>query len=132
MIANGGEMKIEVSNGELVDKVSILSIKLQKINSQEKLINIQKEFSLLYQKMLELGISKETVEYIELLKINSTLWEIEDKIRMKELQKEFDDEFISLARKIYFENDKRSEIKRQVNLSTNSTLIEEKEYVEYK
>lgn len=132
MISNGEKMKIEVSNGELVDKVSILSIKLQKIKSQEKLINIQKEFNLLYQKMLELDISKETVEYIELLEINSTLWETEDKIRKKELNQEFDDEFIRLARKIYFENDKRSKIKRQVNLSTNSTLIEEKEYVEYK
>ncbi len=127
-----GKMKIEVSNGELVDKVSILSIKLKKIKSPDKLVNIQKEFDILYQNMLALGISEETIEYQELLEANLSLWEIEDKIRVKESHHEFDDEFIDLARKIYFENDRRSKIKRKINLSTKSALIEEKEYVEYK
>jgi hypothetical protein len=125
-------MKIEVSNGDLIDRASILSIKLQKIKSKEKLLNVQKEFYILFESMRSIGISEGSQEFQNLKKINLTLWEIEDRIRMKELRQEFDDEFIRLARKIYFENDKRSEIKRQINITTGSTLIEEKEYVEYK
>jgi len=124
-------MKIEISNGELVDKVSILSIKLKKIKSKKKLLNIQREFDRLYDSMLSIAITKESPEYQDLINVNLTLWEIEDKIRAKESLKEFDDEFIALARKIYFQNDKRSEIKRQINITTKSELIEEKEYVEY-
>ncbi len=124
-------MKIDVSNGELVDKVTILSIKLNKFKSQEKRQNVQKEFQLLYQSMLAIGISEETSEYKDLLKVNFALWEIEDQIRSKEARKEFDNEFIRLARRVYFENDKRAKIKRQINITTHSSLIEEKEYVEY-
>jgi len=125
-------MKIEISNGDLIDRASILSIKLQKIKSKEKLLNVQKEFDILFESLRSIGISEGSQEFQNLKKINLTLWEIEDRIRMKELRQEFDDEFIRLARKIYFENDKRSEIKRQINITTGSTLIEEKEYVEYK
>jgi hypothetical protein len=125
-------MKIDVSNGELVDKVTILSIKLNKFESREKRQNVQKEFQLLYQSMLAIGISEETSEYKDLLKVNLVLWEIEDLIRSKEARKEFDNEFIRLARRVYFENDKRSEIKRKINIATDSKLIEEKEYVEYR
>jgi hypothetical protein len=125
-------MKIEVSNGDLIDRASILSIKLQKIKSKEKLLNVQKEFDILFESMRSIGISEGSQEFQNLKKINLTLWEVEDRIRMKEFRQEFDDEFIRLARKIYFENDKRSEIKRQINITTGSTLIEEKEYVEYK
>jgi hypothetical protein len=125
-------MKIDVSNGELVDKVTILSIKLNKFVSREKRQNVQKEFQLLYQSMLAIGISEETSEYKDLLKVNLALWEIEDQIRSKEARKEFDNEFIRLARRVYFENDKRSEIKRKINIATDSKLIEEKEYVEYR
>jgi hypothetical protein len=125
-------MKIEISNGDLIDRASILSIKLQKIKSKEKLLNVQKEFYILFESMRSIGISEGSQEFQNLKKINLTLWEVEDRIRMKEFRQEFDDEFIRLARKIYFENDKRSEIKRQINITTGSTLIEEKEYVEYK
>lgn len=125
-------MQIEISNGELVDKITILSIKLKKIKSKENLFNVKKEFDLLYNKMLLLGISKSSLLYKTLLQINKTLWVIEDKIRLKELHKEFDDEFIQLARSVYIENDRRSEIKKQINLSTQSGLIEEKEYTRYK
>ena len=124
-------MKIDVSNGELVDKVTILSIKLNKFKSQEKRQNVQREFDLLYQNMLAIGISEETPEHKDLLKVNLALWEIEDQIRNKEAGKEFDNEFIHLARQVYFENDKRAKIKRQINITTQSSLIEEKEYVEY-
>jgi len=124
-------MKIEVSNGELVDKVSILSIKLQKIKSKEKLLNVQTEFDTLYDSMRSIGITEDSTEFQDLKRVNLALWEIEDQIRLKEARQEFDDEFIQLARKVYFENDKRSGIKRQINISTKSKLIEEKEYVEY-
>ncbi|MEE9430674.1 MAG: DUF6165 family protein [Melioribacteraceae bacterium] len=125
-------MKVEVSNGELVDKVSILAIKLEKIKSEEKLSNIRKEYNLLLEKMKELNVSINSEEYKELIDVNTDLWEIEDKIRVKELNKKFDDEFIKLARSVYFQNDIRFEIKKRVNQITNSLLEEEKEYVKYK
>jgi hypothetical protein len=125
-------MKIEVSNGELVDKVSILSIKLKKIKTNEKLANIKKEYDLLIKYMNDLGIDEDTDEYKQLIEVNTDLWEIEDKIRIKEANKEFDDEFIQLARSVYFQNDKRFEIKKKINSMTGSHLAEEKEYVKYK
>ncbi len=125
-------MKVEVSNGELVDKVSILQIKLNKIKSVEKLKNVKTEFYILLEEMKKLGIDENTEEYKDLIKVNTNLWEIEDKIRVKELKKEFDEEFIELARSVYFQNDKRFELKKKINAATNSSLFEEKEYVDYK
>ena len=125
-------MEIEVSNGDLVDKVSILRIKLKRISSSEKLLNIKKEFDLLYDKMVSIAITEESAEYQRLLEINKRLWDIEDRIRYKESEKKFDDEFIDLARQVYIENDKRSEVKREINIHTGSILIEEKEYVTYR
>jgi len=125
-------MEIEVSNGDLVDKVSILRIKLERISSSEKLFNIKKEFDLLYDKMASIAITEESAEYQRLLEINKRLWDIEDRIRYKESEKKFDDEFIDLARQVYIENDKRSEVKREINIHTGSILIEEKEYVTYR
>ena len=124
-------MKIEVSNGDLVDKITILKIKLQRISASEKRTNIQKEYDLLKEKMADIGMNEQANEYQRLLTINNKLWEIEDQIRIKESEKEFDDEFIQLARSVYFENDKRAAVKREINLRTGSTLIEEKEYVHY-
>jgi len=124
-------MEIEVSNGDLVDKVSILRIKLKRISSSEKLFNIKKEFDLLYEKMVSIAITEESAEYQRLLEINKRLWDIEDRIRHKESKKIFDDEFIDLARQVYIENDKRSDVKREINIHTGSILIEEKEYVKY-
>lgn len=125
-------MKVEVSNGELVDKVSILRIKLNKIKSEEKLKNVRAEFDILFEEMKKLGINENTEEYKELIKVNTDLWEIEDKIRVKELNQEFDEEFIELARSVYIQNDKRFELKKKINAATNSSLFEEKEYVDYK
>lgn len=127
----GGIVKIEVSNGELVDKVSILSIKLQKVTSKKKLANIQKEYEILVQGLQEINISIQDKDFKELVKINQDLWTIEDQIRKKEAQKEFDETFIELARSVYHKNDQRSAVKRRINLKTNSLLIEEKEYVDY-
>jgi hypothetical protein len=125
-------MKIEISIGELVDKVSILSIKLEKIKNPDKLNNIRKEFNLLYKSVQKIGLTKDSDDFKKLVNVNLKLWDIEDKIRIKEASKEFDDEFIQLARSVYFENDKRAEIKKQINLTFGSELIEEKEYVQYK
>jgi hypothetical protein len=125
-------MKIEVSNGELVDKVAILSIKLEKFKSDEKRVNALKEFELLYPVMCEIGITVDSNEFRRLRDINLRLWEIEDRIREKEAQCAFDQEFVDLARSVYLENDKRSEIKRAINQRTQSSLVEEKEYVDYR
>jgi len=125
-------MKIEVSNGELVDKVSILSIKLENIKDKNKLVNIRKEFDLLLDKMQVLKINEESEDFKALQSVNRELWKIEDKIRIKEANQQFDDEFIQLARSVYFKNDTRFEIKSKINSLTNSMLAEEKEYVKYK
>ena len=124
-------MKIEIPNGDLVDKISILTIKLEKIKNSEKLNNIKKEFEILYNDMLLLGITKESKSFLALKDVNLILWEVEDQIRIKEAAREFDEKFIELARRVYFENDKRSAIKREINLKTGSNLVEEKEYVKY-
>ena len=124
-------MEIEISNGDLVDKVSILSIKMQRISSPEKRVNIKQELDLLYEKMLAIGITETSDKYQRLLEINKNLWDIEDHIRVKESKQEFDDVFVQLARRVYFENDKRSEVKREINIETGSRVIEEKEYVHY-
>ena len=124
-------MKIEVSIGELVDKVSILSIKLDKIKDVNKLKNIRHEFRLLFESMKSVGITEHTKEFCQLRAINLKLWDIEDKIRLKEWKREFDQEFIQLARSIYYENDKRSELKKKINVKMGSSIIEEKEYHRY-
>jgi hypothetical protein len=123
-------MKIEVSNGELLDKLSILEIKQKKIGDPEKLINIKGEYSLLNPLA---GLLIETVrsEYNELLAINQQLWDIEDNIRDLEQKKDFGEEFIKTARSVYLLNDERSRIKKEINLKTNSGIIEEKSYAGY-
>jgi len=125
-------MKVEVSIGELVDKVSILSIKSKRIMDKNKLANIQKEYSILARSMQESGISEASHDFKRLKEINLKLWDIEDRIRTKEARKEFDDQFIALARSVYFANDERAAIKREINLKYGSGIIEEKEYVKYK
>lgn len=124
-------MKIDVSIGELVDKVSILAIKLEKITSPEKRLNIAKEFDLLSAAMDEIGVKKDNPEYLALCQVNRKLWDIEDRIRLKEAHKAFDDDFIELARAVYFNNDDRAAIKRRINEAFGSELMEEKEYVDY-
>lgn len=121
-------IEISVSIGELFDKITILQIKQEKIKSLDKLSNVKKELELLIQKCNCFDINKIQNEYDELKKINLILWEVEDKIRKKENQNSFDDEFIRLARTVYIENDKRAALKRRINEILNSDLIEEKEY----
>lgn len=124
-------MKIEVSPGELVDKVTILAIKLEKISDPAKLANIRREYELLQKEMAAGGMSESLPEYERLMGINRKLWEIEDRIRAREAAGTFDDEFIELARSVYFENDKRAAIKREINVRFGSELIEEKQYTAY-
>jgi hypothetical protein len=124
-------MQIEISTGELVDKVTILEIKLAKLKDETKVRNVRHEYGLLMEAMEAAGVCADSDVFKELKAVNMKLWDIEDRIRMKEKRKEFDEEFITLARSVYRENDKRFEIKRRINRETGSTILEEKEYVDY-
>ena len=128
-------MKVEVSSGELLDKLTILELKLSNITDKQKLINVNKEHSELNPLALRLfeeyGNDLKRL-YLELTAINTELWKIEDDIRECERNKDFGDQFISLARSVYFTNDKRSDVKKAINLLTGSGFIEEKSYEDYK
>ena len=127
-------MKVEVSNGELLDKLSILELKMSNISDQKKLVNIKNEHNELDPLAKELfakyGSDLETL-YNNLCAINSQLWIIEDDIRECERNKNFGDQFVQLARAVYVTNDKRSDIKKSINLLTNSGFVEEKSYEDY-
>ena len=125
-------MNIEVSHGEIVDKLTILQIKKENITDPIKLDNIVKEYDYLLSIVEDdLGISTESPEYLELLSINKELWVIEDDIRDKERVKEFDEDFIKLARSVYYTNDVRAKIKKEINLKYSSGFVEEKSYQSY-
>tara|TARA_R110001592_G_scaffold7161_8_gene40377 strand:- start:4316 stop:4699 length:384 start_codon:yes stop_codon:yes gene_type:complete len=127
-------MKVEVSNGELLDKLSILEIKLKNITDEEKLVNIQNEFDVLNplaEDIFDNNDSDLQNHYLELENINSQLWKIEDDIRECERNKDFGEKFVELARDVYITNDKRCEVKKIINISTGSELVEEKGYEEY-
>tara|TARA_R100000908_G_scaffold48267_1_gene23992 strand:+ start:1410 stop:1778 length:369 start_codon:yes stop_codon:yes gene_type:complete len=121
-------MHIEVSIGEVLDKISILEIKKTKIKDPAKLKNINNEFTILTKSFPAFN---EHEDYKNLCKINNTLWDIEDRLRIKEGEKSFDEEFIKLARDVYLTNDKRSEIKKRINVKIGSSLVEEKSYAKY-
>ena len=125
-------MKIEVSNGEILDKISILEIKKARINSPEKLVNIEKELNELLP-LYEVLVTSDEVgkKYLELKSVNEQLWDIEDDIREWEDRYYFGDKFVELARLVYITNDRRARIKRDLNLLTGSELIEEKSYKQY-
>ncbi len=124
---------IEISIGEFLDKLSILKIKLEKILDDDKKLNVAKEYELYAEQIRMIDCPDTEVEsFLEKLKkVNLTLWEIEDQIRGKENNKEFDEEFIALARSVYKTNDLRAKIKRQVNEQLKSGIIEEKSYKNY-
>ena len=125
-------MKIEVSNGELLDKLSILKLKLANITDQEKLQNVQREFDILNPLAQTLFDKFDIQEaYEDLESINQKLWFIEDWLRDMESKQCFDESFIELARSVYFTNDKRSEYKKIINILTESDIIEEKSYEDY-
>jgi len=124
-------MRIEVSIGEVADKLSILHIKLEKFGNPEKRANVRRELESLQGALQEAGIRLDPAEMEGLRAVNLRLWEIEDGIRRKEARKEFDDEFVRLARSVYFSNDERARLKREINLRHGSEFIEEKEYADY-
>ena len=127
-------IKINTSVGELLDKISILKIKEEKINDEKKLLNIKKELGLL-SSIAEKFIEKDEKSYKkfmdELFEVNLQLWETEDSIRILENKKNFNDEFIQLARNVYYSNDKRFEIKSKINNFYGSEIVEEKDYEDY-
>lgn len=123
---------LEVSVGEAVDKYTILTIKEDCIKDERKLLNIKKERIEIENSLISQGYFYRFIdEMTDLTKVNKTLWDIEDQIRIKEANKEFDQEFIELARSVYITNDKRFEIKNQINQKSNSNLKEEKSYAKY-
>jgi hypothetical protein len=124
-------MKIEVSIGEIVDKLSILQIKKENIIDKEKLKNVDKEYRYLHEIVFsDLNINHDD-DYLGLLEVNKTLWKIEDDIREKEYKKEFDDLFIELARSVYITNDIRAKLKKSINIKYGSLFVEEKSYSDY-
>jgi len=123
-------MKIEVSNGEIIDKLTIIQIKLERIEDMAKLTNLQKEYDELIKTASKI-LSTSDPLYAALYKVNAELWDIEDRIRGLEKKQDFGEEFIATARQVYIKNDLRAEIKREINIKTSSGLIEEKSYGEY-
>lgn len=123
-------MKIEVSIGEVVDKLSILQIKTAYITDESKLVNVKKEYDYLHNIVFN-EMKIEVSDFLDLVSVNKRLWEIEDTIRNKELLKEFDNIFIELARAVYITNDERASIKKNINLKYGSLFVEEKSYQKY-
>jgi hypothetical protein len=127
-------MKIEtpISVGEYIDKLSILLIKKEKINDNNKLKNIKKEIDFLLSKSDKFESSELNFWTDKIKTVNLILWDIEDKIRTKEKNKEFDQEFIELARKVYHVNDERFLVKNEINKFFQSEIFEQKSYEDYK
>ena len=131
--STGMTIKVEASFGEFLDKITILEIKAERISDTAKLENINRELTLLRNSWTVHPASKTDIsdEMARLKAINEKLWEIEDDIRDKERNKAFDQEFIELARAVYFTNDERAAVKRELNLKLGSELVEEKSYADY-
>ena len=127
------QLQVPVSVGEVLDKITILQIKLAHISDVAKRFNIQNELDALLPLVAGDAFTTDQMRGLmaELKSVNEALWSIEDDIREKEAAKSFDVEFIRLARAVYVTNDKRAEIKKQINLATGSAWIEEKSYESY-
>ena len=123
----------EISSGELLDKISILEIKLKKIKDKENLKEINKEYAILKQSQnLNIKLTDKLKDlFNELKKVNLNLWDIEDKLRICEKNKDFGEKFIELARGVYFNNDSRSKIKSEINKLSGSNIKEIKQYSDY-
>ena len=126
-------IKVILSVGELIDKITILQLKMKFIKNKEQLNNVKNELRTLKPLLKENNLETPKINklFTELYEINLELWKIEDKIREKERQSDFSDEFISLARSVYYTNDKRADIKKKINFISGSELIEEKSYAKY-
>lgn len=124
-------MKIEVSLGEVLDRKSILTLKLLNISDPGKLANIRREQESIEKCLRGLKLDKIQLQITQLHEVNKSLWEVEDKLRAKESSQTFDGEFIELARSVYKLNDRRYSLKREINLLSGSTIVEEKQYSKY-
>jgi uncharacterized protein YukE len=127
------DLTIPVSPGELLDKITILRLKSERIRDASKLENVRLELDLLQRTWERLGAITGSVAADEraLQEVNGQLWEIEDRIRDKEAARSFDPEFIELARAVYHRNDERAAIKKRINLALGSRIVEEKSYRPY-
>jgi len=128
------EIKVPISPGELLDKITILQIKSRRMSDPQKLQNVRSELAALEHTWAASPYSRADIaaDIAALLAVNERLWVIEDDIREKERAQAFDAEFIRLARAVYFENDERAAIKRRINVGLGSGLVEEKSYRDYK
>lgn len=126
-------MKIisEISLGELIDKISILKIKLANITDQSKLLHVKKEEEILMKQLTSLNLAGIDFHLQQMIEVNSKLWKIEDDIRDKERAKKFDNEFIELARAVYVTNDERFNRKNRINQEYQSQIVEVKSYQKY-
>ena len=127
------ELSVPISFGELIDKITILEIKAERIRDAAKLVNVRRELELLGRTWEEhpAALLDISAERARLKAVNERLWDIEDRIRLKEKAQAFDADFIELARAVYFCNDDRAALKRAINARLGSTLIEEKSYEDY-
>ena len=127
-------IQVPVSYGELIDKITILEIKSKQMTDPAKLANVRNELDQLNATWAAHPAAATDIadERARLLAVNETLWDIEDRIRVKEKAQAFDQEFIELARAVYFRNDERAAVKREINLKLGSQLVEEKSYQDYK
>jgi len=126
-------ISVPVSFGEVVDKITILEIKSERIHDPDKVANVRHELEMLERTWTDATRGKPDVSdaRARLKAVNEELWEIEDEIRVKESQKAFDEKFIELARSVYVTNDRRADIKKEINLALGSELVEEKSYQDY-
>ena len=126
-------LQVPVSPGEVLDKITILEIKSERITDPEKVANVRAELALLQETWASNIRDSKIIQdlHAKLKEINEALWEIEDDIRDKERAREFDDRFIELARAVYVTNDRRSQVKKELNLHLGSEIIEEKSYQDY-
>ncbi len=126
-------IKVPVSPGEVLDKITILEIKSERMSDPEKVANVRVELALLQETWNEFIRDDEVIRglHAQLKEVNEALWEIEDDIRDKERAKEFDERFIELARAVYVTNDRRSQVKKELNLHLGSEIVEEKSYQDY-
>ena len=127
------QIRIPISPGELLDKIAILEIKSERITDVEKVTNVKRELELLETEWARAGSQDPEITDLRarLKAINESLWEIEDAIRDKEREKAFDQRFIELARSVYFTNDDRAAVKKQINTLMGSDIVEEKSYQDY-
>ncbi len=128
------QINVPISPGELIDKITILEIKMERMDDQEKLFNVKTELDLLekvWEQSAYTAAEMVSEKRAELKSINEKLWVIEDDLRLKESKAEFDSEFVELARSVYFTNDHRARVKKEINIGVGSDLVEEKSYQDY-